>query len=145
MIAFVPGPIMRRNSLGGDMRMDTSARAQDSRPLSISRISKDLIITGDVTSKGELHVDGQIQGDVRCVALVLGENAQLEGNVVAEDVKVRGRLIGSVHALRVVLQSTAQVEGNLVHRVFPLSRARISTASRIRRRIRFRPARKHLR
>jgi len=53
---------------------------------------------------------------VRCVALVLGENAQLEGNVVAEDVMVRGRLIGSVRALKVMLQSTAHVEGNLVHK-----------------------------
>ena len=39
------------------------------------------------------------------MALVLGENAQLEGSVVAEDVVVRGRLIGSVRALRVTLES----------------------------------------
>ena len=85
--------------------MDTSARAQNSNPLSISTIGEDLTITGNVTSKGELHLDGQVQGDVHCVTLVLGENAQLEGSVVAEDVMVRGRLIGSVRALRVMLQS----------------------------------------
>ena len=95
--------------------MDTSARAQDSSPLSISTIGEDLTITGNVTSKGELHLDGEIQGDVHCVALVLGENAQLKGGVVAEDVMVRGRLIGSVHALRVMLQSQAHVKGNLFH------------------------------
>ena len=97
--------------------MDTTARAQDSSPPSISTIGEDLTITGNVTSKGELHLNGQIQGDVHCVALVLGENAQLKGGVVAEDVMVRGRLIGSVRALRVILQSTAYVEGNLFHRV----------------------------
>jgi cytoskeletal protein CcmA (bactofilin family) len=96
--------------------MDTSARAQDSSPLSISTIGEDLTITGNVTSQGELHLDGRIQGDVHCVALVLGENAQLEGSVVAEDVMVRGRLIGSVRALRVMLQSQAHVEGNLFHK-----------------------------
>jgi len=95
--------------------MDTSARAQDSSPLSISTIGEDLTITGNVTSKGELHLDGEIQGDVHCVALVLGENAQLNGQVVAEDVMVRGRLIGSVRALRVMLQSQAHVKGDLVH------------------------------
>jgi cytoskeletal protein CcmA (bactofilin family) len=42
--------------------------------------------------------------------------AQLEGNVVAEDVTVRGRLVGSVRALRVTLQSQAHVEGNLFHK-----------------------------
>jgi len=65
--------------------MDTSAHAQESRSLSISTISEDLTITGSVASQGELHLNGQVQGDVHCVALVLGENAQLEGNVVAED------------------------------------------------------------
>ena len=96
--------------------MDTSARAQDSSPLSISTIGEDLTITGNVTSKGELHLDGEIQGDVHCVALVLGENAQLKGGVVAQDVMVRGRLIGSVRALRVMLQSQSRVEGNIFHK-----------------------------
>ena len=100
--------------------MDTTARAQGSSPPSISTIGEDLTITGNVTSKGELHVNGRVQGDVRCVALVLGENAQVEGSVVAEEVMVRGRLIGSVRALRVMLQSTAYVEGNLFHKSLSL-------------------------
>ncbi|MGH8513316.1 MAG: bactofilin family protein, partial [Gammaproteobacteria bacterium] len=100
---------------GGD-GMDTSARASSSSPLSISTIGEDLAITGNASSKGELHLNGQVHGDVHCVALVLGENAQLVGNVVAEDVMVRGRLIGSVRALKVLLQSTAHVEGDLFHK-----------------------------
>ena len=83
--------------------MDATARAHNSSPLSISTIGEDLTITGNVTSKGELHVNGRVQGDVHCAALVLGENAQVEGNVVAQDVMVHGRLIGSVRALKVML------------------------------------------
>jgi cytoskeletal protein CcmA (bactofilin family) len=93
--------------------MDTSARAQGSSTLSISAIGEDLTITGNVTSKGELHLNGHVQGDVHCVALVLGENAQLEGSVVAEDVMVRGRLIGSVRALRATLEAGSHVQGDL--------------------------------
>ena len=106
---------MPRGSLGVET-MDTTARAQGSSSPSISTIGEDLTITGNVTSKGELHVNGRVQGDVHCAALILGENAQVEGSVVAQDVMVRGRLIGSVRALRVVLQSTAYVEGNLFHK-----------------------------
>jgi cytoskeletal protein CcmA (bactofilin family) len=89
-------------------------------PLSVSTIGEELTITGNVSSKGELHLNGRVLGDVHCLALVLGENAQLEGNVVAEDVMVRGRLIGSVRALRVMLQSTARVEGDLFHKSLSL-------------------------
>ena len=61
-------------------------------------------------------MNGRIQGDVHCVSLVLGESAQLDGNVVAEDVMVRGRLTGSVRAQRVMLQSQSHVEGNLFYK-----------------------------
>ena len=117
MIALVLRPIVRlwRDTIGVT-GMGMSDRAQGSSPLSISTISEDLTITGNVTSKGELHLDGQVQGDVHCVALVLGENAELEGSVVAEDVMVRGRLIGSVRALRVMLEASSHVEGDLFHK-----------------------------
>ncbi len=82
---------------------------------SLSNIGEDLVITGNVTSKGEIHLDGQIHGDIQCASLVLGESSQLEGSVVAEDVVIRGRLKGSVRAFRVTLQSKCQVEGDLIH------------------------------
>ena len=106
--------------LVGERRWTRQLAAQDSSPASISTIGEELTITGNVTSKGELHVNGRVQGDVHCAALVLGQNAQVEGSVVAQDVMVRGRLIGSVRALRVVLQSTAYVEGNLLHKSLSL-------------------------
>ena len=93
---------------------------QESSPPSISTIGEDLTITGNVTSKGELHLNGRVLGDVHCVALVLGENAQLEGNVVAEDVMVRGRIVGSIRARRVSLQANSHVEGNLFHKSLSL-------------------------
>ena len=83
--------------------------------LSVPTIGRDLTITGNVTSKGEIQLDGHVHGDVDCVALVLGENSNVEGNVTADDVVIRGRLIGSLQALRVTLQSTSHVEGDLTY------------------------------
>jgi cytoskeletal protein CcmA (bactofilin family) len=94
----------------------TTEQPRHSGPSGASTIAEGLTIVGNVTSKGELHIDGRIQGDVRCVTVVLGENSEIEGNVTAEDVVIRGRLIGSARALRVMLQSTAHVEGDLLHK-----------------------------
>jgi cytoskeletal protein CcmA (bactofilin family) len=80
-----------------------------------SMINKDLSIVGNVTFKGELHIDGQIQGAVYCSSLVLGENSRLNGDVIAEDVIVRGGVTGSIKALRVTLQSKCHVEGEIFH------------------------------
>ena len=86
--------------------------ARDSDTLSVSNIGGDLTVAGNVTSKGEINLDGHVRGDIHCVALVLGENSSVEGNVAADDVVI---LIGSVKALRVTLQSNSHVQGDLTH------------------------------
>ncbi|MCB1443578.1 MAG: polymer-forming cytoskeletal protein [Methyloceanibacter sp.] len=80
-----------------------------------SIIGEDLSIQGNVSSKGEIQVDGQIQGDVHCGSLLLGDKAQINGSVVAEDVVVRGKVMGSIRGLRVTLQSQSHVEGDIYH------------------------------
>ena len=90
--------------------------AQNPSSPGISTIGEELRITGNVTSKGQLHVNGQVQGDIHCVALVVGENAQVEGNVVAKDVFIGGRLIGSIRALTVTLKANSHVEGYVFHK-----------------------------
>jgi cytoskeletal protein CcmA (bactofilin family) len=70
-----------------------------SHPSEASTIGEDLTITGDVTSKGELRIDGRVQGNVHCLSLIPGENSEIKGDVKAEEVLIRGRLIGSVRAV----------------------------------------------
>ena len=70
-----------------------------SHPSEASTIGEDLTITGDVTSKGELRIDGRVQGNVDCLSLILGENSEIKGDVKAEEVLIRGRLICSVRAV----------------------------------------------
>jgi cytoskeletal protein CcmA (bactofilin family) len=94
---------------------DSSTRPREARKTEASTIGEDLVITGNVDSKGEIHLQGSVCGDVSCVALVLGENARLEGNVRADDVVVRGQLVGSIRAVRVTLHATSHVEGDLYH------------------------------
>ena len=80
-----------------------------------SIIGEDLTVVGNVSSKGEIQVDGEIQGDIDCASLLLGDKSQIQGSVRAEDVVVRGKVIGSVRGLRVTLQSQSQVEGDIYH------------------------------
>jgi cytoskeletal protein CcmA (bactofilin family) len=81
-----------------------------------SIIGEDLTVTGNVLSRGEVQVDGTIQGDVHCSSLIVGEKAQITGGIVAEDVVVRGRVMGSVRGNRVTLQASSHVEGDVYHK-----------------------------
>ena len=95
----------------------TTARAASKTPgLSASKmvpsiIGEDLTIRGNVTSKGELQVDGEIEGDIRCGSLLLGDKAHVRGGVVAEDVVVRGHIVGSIAG---ALQGQCHVEGDIL-------------------------------
>ena len=78
-------------------------------------ISADLTIIGDVISKGKVTLDGDIQGDMHCASLVVGENGDIKGAIVANEVVVLGRVIGSIHGDKVRLQSTANVQADIFH------------------------------
>ena len=78
-------------------------------------IGEDLLITGNVNSKGDIQIDGEIQGDVHCGSLLLGDKSTVTGEVVAEDVVVRGKVIGTIRGLRVSLQAQSRVEGDIFH------------------------------
>lgn len=80
-----------------------------------SIIGEDLTILGNVTSKGEIQVDGEIQGDIHCGSLLLGDKSHVQGSVIAEDVVVRGKVVGSIRGLRVTLQAQSHVEGDIFH------------------------------
>jgi cytoskeletal protein CcmA (bactofilin family) len=85
-----------------------------------STIGNELMITGNVTSSGDIRLEGQVQGDIQCAALFLGENSQLEGNAVAEEVVVGGRLIGSVRAVRLTLRASSHVKGDLLYQTLAI-------------------------
>jgi cytoskeletal protein CcmA (bactofilin family) len=80
-----------------------------------SILSADVVVVGNLTSGGDIQIDGTIEGDVRSVSLTVGDKATINGEVIADDVVVRGRVIGSIHARRVQLCSNCHVEGNILH------------------------------
>ena len=66
--------------LGGQAQKPPAFRGPDRMAPSI--IGEDLTVTGNVLSRGEVQVDGQIQGDVHCSSLIVGEKAQITGGIV---------------------------------------------------------------
>lgn len=80
-----------------------------------SIISTDLTVIGTLISSGDVQVDGRIEGDIRANALVIGDEATIQGDVYAEDAIIRGRVEGGIRAKKIQLCATARVEGNILH------------------------------
>jgi cytoskeletal protein CcmA (bactofilin family) len=80
-----------------------------------SIISADMVILGSINSTGDVQIDGRLEGDVRSAGLVIGDKAEIQGEIHAEEVNVRGKVMGSIRARRVLLAATAHVEGDILH------------------------------
>ncbi|MEM9749864.1 MAG: polymer-forming cytoskeletal protein [Pseudomonadota bacterium] len=80
-----------------------------------SLISADVSLKGTLTAAGEIQLDGDLDGDVRAIALIVGEKASVKGEIVCETVTVRGRVEGSIRARAVTLASTSHIEGDILH------------------------------
>ena len=85
------------------------------RPLPASLIGENVSMTGDLTSDGEVQLDGAVLGDLRVVHLAIGETGQVEGLIEAESVEIRGRVAGAIVARSVRLYATARVDGDITH------------------------------
>ena len=81
-----------------------------------SVIDPSLLITGTVEGDGELQIDGQVLGDIRCTHLTVGNGASIDGNITADEVVVRGKVKGAIGANRVVLTDGARVESDIFHK-----------------------------
>ena len=58
----------------------------------ISSLGEELVITGQISCKGDLHLSGQLRGDVHCHKLLVGKAAKIQGNVIADEVVVQGSI-----------------------------------------------------
>ena len=81
-----------------------------------SSIGSGMSIVGNIECNGPAQVFGRIEGELRASDLLIGDGAQIEGSVIAQDVTVRGRVKGTIRAVRVKLEDGGAVEGDIFHR-----------------------------
>jgi len=82
---------------------------------SVSVISKALKITGQLESTEDIQIEGEVDGDVRAVSVVVGANAKVKGTVRGEQVQLSGQVDGKIEAKKVMLTRTARMSGDVVH------------------------------
>ena len=87
----------------------------DGQPPRHSIISAELKIKGDLESSGDITVEGQVEGNIKCRTLILGEAPIINSSVEADTVRICGVFSGEVRARKVVLTRTAKVTGDIYH------------------------------
>ena len=73
-------------------------------------------IVGEITSSGDIRVDGTLSGAINTKGkVVVGSTGMVEGNVNASNADVSGELKGSISVSELLaLKSTAKLDGDII-------------------------------
>ena len=80
-----------------------------------SVIGADVVIRGNIEASADLHVDGQVFGDIACATLVSGEGSAIEGAVRADSARLAGTVTGTIDARELVILKSAQIDGDVAY------------------------------
>lgn len=78
-----------------------------------SVIGPDVVISGNVNASAELHVEGRIEGDVDCAALIQGAESHIVGGVTAESARIAGAIEGTVRVRQLTVERSARITGDV--------------------------------
>ncbi|MCF6220232.1 MAG: polymer-forming cytoskeletal protein [Robiginitomaculum sp.] len=87
-------------------------RAKSSNAPSI--LSRDLVITGEISTDGDVQVEGRVEGNIKASNLTIGEQGSVNGKVTAGKVLIRGKVTGKIDASTIEMAETANVLADLV-------------------------------
>ena len=93
----------------------TLPKASRSGPPGLSSIGPEVLVSGDLATDAQLHVDGRIDGNVRCSQLVQGEAGIIAGNIQAEEARIAGTVEGQVNVRTLFVEASAKILGDVAY------------------------------
>lgn len=99
-------------------KQESTVRPSGNRAMpdsTFSVLGPDIAINGDLTAKMDLHLDGRIDGDIKCAALVQGEASEVTGTVLADSARIAGTIRGSISADVLIILKTARIDGDITY------------------------------
>lgn len=80
-----------------------------------SLIAAGTTLKGDITSNGDIRIDGTLQGNINCTAkVVIGANGVVEGDIAGQQADIMGKVKGTIHVKELLqLKGNSQITGNI--------------------------------
>ena len=77
--------------------------------------STDLFIKGNLTTSGDIQIEGEVEGNIKASLLTVGQNAKIRGEINTNELIINGFVSGTIRSKKVTLTSSAKVEGDIIH------------------------------
>lgn len=95
--------------------------ATGARHTPFSILGGDVTVTGNIEASVDLHIDGKVEGDISCAALVQGPDSRIKGHVSAKSARIGGLVDGSITAEELIVESSARITGDVTYEVITIA------------------------
>ena len=93
----------------------TDNRSEPEVTAEMSVIGRGIKVTGNIEASVDIHLQGDIKGDLRCGTLIMEEGSTIEGNVHTERARVSGHIRGSIETKDLAVEASARIEGDVTY------------------------------
>lgn len=96
-------------------KSDGSSETTPSTPGGASLIAAGTTLKGDITSNGDIRIDGTLIGNMQCSAkVIIGANGVVEGDISGQQADIMGKVTGTIKVKELLqLKGGSVVSGNL--------------------------------
>tara|TARA_B100001142_G_scaffold43071_1_gene38963 strand:- start:15 stop:428 length:414 start_codon:yes stop_codon:yes gene_type:complete len=97
------------------LNLDESTKKTEMKEM-VNTIGAGTVVTGDIQSKGDIRIDGMLNGSVKTTGkVVLGKEGVVEGNVSCSNADISGELKAKITVSQLLsLKTTAKLKGDIV-------------------------------
>lgn len=96
-------------------KSDSSVETSPTTPGGASLIAAGTTLKGDITSNGDIRIDGSLIGNMHCTAkVIIGANGVVEGDISGQQADIMGKVTGTIKVKELLqLKGGCVVSGNL--------------------------------
>jgi cytoskeletal protein CcmA (bactofilin family) len=81
----------------------------------MSVIGHGIKVIGNIEATVDIHLQGEVHGDLKCATLIMDEGSLVHGSVHAERVKVSGTVKGSIDTQDIAVEAEARIDGDVTY------------------------------
>ncbi len=86
-----------------------------------SILANSINLRGSITCKGELQIEGRINGNITGEKVVLGSESLMEGTLSADEIVISGKFKGKIKGKSIRLDSGSNVDAEISYDVLAIA------------------------
>ena len=92
-----------------------------------SVLVSDVKIKGNITEKGSIVIDGEVDGNINAEFVETFENSNIKGNIKSKKTFIAGKLKGDINSDSVHIRKSADVDGTIKQKTLSIEEGSLLT------------------